>query len=158
VRASPLICYAALFFLLHVGAAAAAVVQNYAVDWHVIAAGGGISSNASYTIAGTAGQPGDSHSGAGRYAVDAGFWASAAVVQTPGAPLLALRRTSAATLTVSWPSPSDGFVLQSTTDLSIGNWTTVTNSPADDQTTRSVIIPLSPGNQFFRLIKASPSP
>jgi len=52
----------------------------------------------------------------GNYSIAGGFWGIIAAVQTPGAPLLAIRRTSTNTVAVSWPSPSTGFTLQQNTN------------------------------------------
>jgi endonuclease G len=53
---------------------------------------------------------------------------------------------------ISWPSPSTGFSLQQNTDLTTTNWTTYSGAVENDGTTRSVIIPIETGNNYFRLI------
>src|SRR4051794_16584509 len=87
-RAATLIC------CVMMGTTAAVHAQNYSVDWHTLAAGGGISSNGPLAIAGTIGQPAPGHSGGGRYVIEGGYWAFAAAVQVPGAPLLSIRLTA----------------------------------------------------------------
>jgi hypothetical protein len=155
MRIHPLFRPAALLFIISAGIVPA-LAQNYGVDWHTIPGGAGISSNTTYTISGTIGQPAAAHAAGDRYAIDSGFWAFAAVMQTPGAPRLTLQRASATTLVILWPSPSTDFLLQSATDIAAGNWAAVAMPPADDGTTKSVVISLSPGNQFFRLLKSGP--
>jgi hypothetical protein len=70
-------------------------------------------------------------------------------------PLLAIARTTANTLSVSWPSPSTGFALQQNTNgLAAGNWSDVLDTPADDGTNKTVILnPPAAGNRFYRLLK-----
>jgi hypothetical protein len=132
---------------------ATARAQNYAVDWHAIVAGGGTSSNAGYAVTGTIGQSTTTHSENGRFAIDSGFWGFAAAIQMQGAPWLTIHQSSAGTLTISWASPSTGFVLQSAADLAATDWTIVNTTPTDDGITRTLVIPLDSGNHYFRLIK-----
>jgi hypothetical protein len=54
-------------------------------------------------------------------------------------------------VTVSWPYPSLGFLLQQNSSISTGNWTNVTQMPFDDGTNRSVTISSPTGSRFFRL-------
>jgi hypothetical protein len=147
--------FAVLLFLFGLGIQGRGLAQNYSIDWHAITAGGGTSSNAIYTVSGSVGQTASAHSVGGRFTIDSGFWAFAAAIQTPGAPFLTLRRSSATTLTISWPSSATDFVLQSTADLK-GQWSGVAGSPVDDGTAKSLVVNLTPGNQFFRLIKYAP--
>jgi hypothetical protein len=154
-KSTCIICFVASLAFLIPRIAIAAPAQ-YAVDWHVVAAGGGASSNAAYAVTGTAGQPTTAHSESGRFAIDSGFWGFAAAVQTPGAPLLTIR-SSVNSVMISWPSPSAGYILQFTTNLASANWAPVNTSPADDGATRSVIIPQATGRCFFRLLKPAAS-
>src|SRR5579862_6105566 len=61
--------------------------QNYSVDWHKIAGGGGTSSGGLYSVNGTIGQPdaGGAMVG-GNYSLTGGFWSLISGSQTPGAP------------------------------------------------------------------------
>jgi hypothetical protein len=75
-------------------------------------------------------------------------------VQTPGAPLLSIARTSTNTVVVFWPSPSTGFGLQQNTNsISSVNWSNVVATPTDDSTTKTLIINPPTGNRFYRLSK-----
>jgi len=141
------------FFLLAFEIAGTAFAQDYAVDWHKIAAGGGTSSNSQYTVTGTIGQPDTAHVAGDSFTVDGGFWAFAAAVQGPGAPHLTIQLTSTNTIGISWPSSSAGFVLQSSSSLVSTNWSTLPSLPSDDGTTKTLIVPPILGYQFFRLIK-----
>ncbi len=143
----------ALIILLVPGITTSALAQNYAIDWHVIASGGGVISNSPYTIGGTIGQPNTSHATAGGYTIDSGFWSFTAVVPTCGAPLLTIRLTSSNTVVLSWPSPSAGFVLQSSSSVTTTNWSMMTLVPSDDGNTKTLVVTPSLGCQFFRLSK-----
>lgn len=141
-----------IFSLLYV-IARPTLAQNYAVDWQKISGGSGTSTNAHYAITGTIGQADVGHLAGGAYTVDAGFWAFAAVVQNPGAPLLSIRLTAANTIAISWPSSATGFVLQSGSSVNATNWNLVMLPPSDDGITETVVDSPASGYQFFRLIK-----
>jgi hypothetical protein len=86
--------------------------------------------------------------------VDGGFWGIIAVVQTPGAPLLSIVRTTTNTVAVSWPSPSTGFTLQENTNgIATANWSNVTATIQDNGTTKALIVNPPIGNRFYRLFK-----
>src|SRR6266705_5521518 len=97
----------ALGVLLAGGATVGA--QTYAIDWFTIDGGGGTSTGGVYSVSGTIGQPDAGRMSGGNYTLDGGFWGIIAAVQTVGAPLLTISRTSTNTALVSWPSPSTGF-------------------------------------------------
>lgn len=126
--------------------------QNYSIDWSTIDGGGGTSTGGVYSVSGTIGQSdaGAKMSG-GNFSVDGGFWGILAVVQMPGAPLLTIT-TSGGNATISWPSPSSGFVLQ--TNGNVDNptgWNNFSGTINDNGTTKSVTISAQPGNNYFRL-------
>ena len=126
--------------------------QSYTVDWYKISGGGGTSTNGSYTVSGTIGQPDASGAmSGGNYSVTGGFWSLIQVVQTPGAPLLTVTHSGNQVI-VSWPSPSTGFVLQQNANLANTNgWSTYGGTVNDDGTTKSVSLTPPTGNLFFRL-------
>src|SRR5262245_17103638 len=99
------------------GLALSARAQNFAIDWFTIDGGGDTSSGGNFSVSGTIGQPdtGVTMTGGG-FSLTGGFW-SLFAVQTPDAPLLSIRLTSANTAVISWLSPSTGFALQQNTDL-----------------------------------------
>ena len=125
--------------------------QQYSVDWYKISGGGGTSTNGQFSVSGTIGQSaaGVAMSG-GNYSVTGGFWSLISVVQTLGAPVLTVAH-SGNNVTISWPSPSSGFVLQQNSNLATTNWTTSGYSIFDDGTTKSITITSATGNLFFRL-------
>jgi len=56
---------------------AAAALADYRIDWHAINGGGGVSTAAGTTLAGTIGQPSPGYSDGGGYQLNAGFWIAA---------------------------------------------------------------------------------
>lgn len=128
--------------------------QSYSIDWSKIAGGGGTSTGGVYSVSGTIGQPdaGGPLTG-GNYSVTGGFW-SLYAVQTPGAPLLSIWRTTTNTVAIFWPSPSPGFGLQQNANgIATVNWSNVLAAPTDDGNTKTVIVSPPPGNRFYRLIR-----
>jgi hypothetical protein len=144
--------------LLLAGSQLALRAQNYSIDWHKVAAGGGTSTGGLFAVNGTIGQHDAASLSGGAYSLAGGFWGLVAAVQTPGAPLLTLARAGTASLIISWPSSSgSNCTLQSTTDLNANTaWTTVPQIPSQVGDQQSVTIPTSQvtqGRQFFRLVR-----
>lgn len=129
-----------------------ALAQSYSIDWHKVAGGGGAGSNGQYVVNGTIGQ----HDAGGpltngNFSLNGGFW-SLVAVQTPGAPLLTIVRTSTNTVMISWPSPSTGFALQQNTNLNTTNWTAPAEPITDNGTNKFIVVNPPAGNRFFRLV------
>jgi hypothetical protein len=137
------------------GAVSVQAGNTYSIDWHKIAAGGGTSSNAQYSLSGTMGQPDASVTLAGgAYSLTGGYWSLIALVQTASAPKLSITMSGSSAI-ISWPSASTGYLLQSKGSLSTANWsnypaTVVTNGAG---TINSVTIAQPVGNLFFRLAR-----
>jgi hypothetical protein len=131
-----------------------AQAQNFAIDWHTIDGGGGTSSGGNFSVSGTIGQPDASAQPmtGGGFSLTGGFW-SLFAVQTPDAPLLTIRLTSANTALVSWPSPSTGFTLQQNSDLNTTNWVNAPQAVSDNGTNRSITVNPANGRRFYRLFK-----
>jgi hypothetical protein len=126
--------------------------QTYSIDWSTADGGGGTSTGGVYAVSGTIGQPDAGALSGGNYALQGGFWGIISVVQTPGAPLLFIARTTTNSVAVMWPSPSTGWKLQvNTNGVSSLNWSNVTSGIADDGATKSLIVNPPTGNRFFRL-------
>ena len=121
---------------------------QFSIDWYTIDGGGGTSTNQSYAISGTIGQPDASAAMVGgSYSIAGGFWPALSVIQTPDAPVLSLHRAGG-NLVLSWsPSPA-GFVLQQSTLLSTGTWQNAPSGP-----TNPVVVPAGVPYQFYRLHK-----
>ena len=88
----------------------------------------------------------------GTFSLTGGFW-SLFAVQTPGAPLLAIRVISASAAQVSWPSPSTGFTLQQNSDLNSTNWVNAPQAVSDNGTNKFITVDPSAGRRFYRLVK-----
>jgi hypothetical protein len=125
--------------------------QNYTIDWHKIAGGGGTSTNGQYSLSGTIGQhdAGGPMNGPG-FTLSGGFWTVYAV-QSQGAPLVRIKMTGANAVMVYWPSPSTGFNLQVNTDLSPSNWNAPSETVNDDGTNKYILITAPIGKAFYRL-------
>ena len=65
-------------------------------------------------------------------------------------PALAIMVTNS-TLTVSWPFPSTGFVLESTPSLSPPDWQPAPESAVTNNALLEVMVPVNPGTRYFRL-------
>jgi len=130
------------------------VAQSYSVDWFTIDGGGGLSTGGVYTVSGTIGQPDAGLMSGGNFTLQGGFWGVVSLIQTPGAPLLSITLTNRL-VTISWPMPADGFLLEQTNRLTglPGLWPGVSSGYATNSTKISVTLPASPGNQYFRLRK-----
>ena len=126
--------------------------QQYTVDWHKIAGGGGTSTNGQYSLSGTIGQPdaGGPMTG-GNYSLTGGFWSLISVVQTAGLPDLIITHAGNS-VTVSWAVATGSYTLQQNANLTAtGSWTTSGYSINTANGTNSVTINPPTGNLFFRL-------
>jgi hypothetical protein len=135
------------------GLAVTVLAQSYSVDWFTLDGGGGTSTGGVYAVSGSIGQPDTGPAMTnGQYSVVGGFW-SVAAVQTPGAPLLSLARTSTNTVVLWWPLPDTGWQLQAATNLNQGSggWTTRPPPYATNATSFYFVEPVPRGNQFYRL-------
>ena len=132
-------------------AAGKANAQNYSIEWHKIAGGGGTSTGGVYSVSGTIGQPDAGAMTGGNYSLTGGFW-SLIAVQTPGAPLLTIT-PAGPNVIISWPSPSSGFGLQENPDLNPANWSAIPATNSDNGTIKSIVILAGAGNRYYRLAK-----
>jgi hypothetical protein len=87
-------------------------------------------------------------------ATDAGSVYLFSVPASPPAPSLTIQLTAPNAITVSWPSPSTGFVLQqNTSGVSSVNWSNVTDTIQGDGTTKSLTVGPSGASRFYRLLR-----
>jgi len=124
--------------------------QNYSIDWHTIAGGGGTSSGGNYSLSGTIGQPATSTMSGGNYSLTGGFWSIISLVQTPGAPLLSIM-LSGNNAIISWPSAAGGFQLQDSASLTGGTWTATSGTQSTNSGIISITVPAVSGHSFYRL-------
>jgi hypothetical protein len=127
--------------------------QNYSVDWHKIAGGGGTSAGGNFSVSGTIGQHDATANAAltgGNFSVTGGYWALINVVQTPGAPTLYISR-STNSVTVYWQDVSGWNLIQSANlTTPVGSWN-ASSSPTLANGTNSLTLMNPAGNLFFRL-------
>lgn len=128
---------------------------DIAVDWFTIDGSSGVSAGMGYSIIGTAGQPDVAVLSGGQYTLEGGFWSLVAHPPTSTMPLLSMSMTPTNTIVISWPYPSDGFILQQNQNLATANWTALlaTRLRVDDQW--QVNISTSSGTWFYRLYRPS---
>ena len=69
----------------------------------------------------------------------------------PDSPSLTISLTNSHTVVISWPSPSDGFVLQQNSNLTTMNWLEFSGTINTNTTTKSATISPATNNLFFRL-------
>ena len=146
-----------LFIGLAAGCAltASASAQDFSIDWFTIDGGGGTSTGGVYSLSGTLGQPDANQTPmtGGNFSLVGGLW-SLFAVQMLGAPQLTITlNPELHAATVSWPSPSTGFVLQENNDLNTASWATALQAVADNGTNRFILVNPAVGNRFYRLIK-----
>ena len=127
----------------------AARAQNYSIDWHTIADGGGTSSGGNYSLSGTIGQPATATLSGGNFSLTGGFWSLISLAQTPGAPLLTITQAGA-NATISWPLTS-GFVLQNSQALTSGSWAAAAGTFVTNAGVISLTVPATSGYRFYRL-------
>jgi hypothetical protein len=147
------IALALCLFILSFAFCLRAVGQQYSINWFKIAGGGGTSTNGAYQVTGTIGQhdAGVTMTG-GSYALTGGFWSVIAVVQTPGAPQLAISiNPLTSMITISWPAAAGNYVLVQNSSLTTGNWTPAGLPVSTNGSTLSVTVSPVEGNLFFRL-------
>jgi hypothetical protein len=86
----------ALFPALSIVAAA-----QYTIDWYTTHPGGTTSAGGAFALTGAIGQPEAGTLSGGDFTLTGGFWALAAVVETPAAPLLIITATGPGQATIS---------------------------------------------------------
>ena len=131
--------------------AASALAQSFTIDWFTIDGGGGTSTGGVFAVIGQPDASAQPLTG-GNFSLVGGFW-SLIALQTPGAPRLTIQLTSANAATVSWPSPSTGFILQQNADLNTANWVAAPQTVTDNGTNRFILVSPPAGNRFYRLFK-----
>ncbi len=139
------------FITLHSSFCLSVLGQSYSIDWYKVAAGGGTSTGGVYSVSGTIGQhdAGGPMTG-GNYSLTGGFW-SLFAVQTAGAPVLNIKLTTTNTAQVYWLSPSTGFNLQVSTNLTPTTWIMPAETVQDNGTIKFILVNLPAGNRFYRL-------
>ena len=125
--------------------------QNFSVDRHVIAGGGGSSNNAQFSVSGTIGQFDAGIFAGADFSVEGGFWNLEVPAQLPDGPVLLVKQAGA-TVEVFWASSSSAFGLQETSSLGdASQWTNTAAAPSVINGQWVVRLPVQSGMKFFRL-------
>jgi hypothetical protein len=142
-----------LFFMFVACGWLKADAQSYSIDRHIVAGGGGTSSNGIYSVSGTIGQQDATTQtlNGENYSLTGGFWSFISVVQTAGAPTLTIQAINPTTIKILWPYPSASWMLQQNQSVGTTNWSASGYPVSNDGTNNSVIISPPTGNLFFRL-------
>jgi hypothetical protein len=126
--------------------------QNFSIDWWKIASGGGASTGATFSVAGTIGQHDTGVSTSATFSVSGGFWVPFDIVQTPGAPMLRIRYIGTRQAVVFWPVDAQGFTLQFCNDIKNPNWKNVGLKINDTATDHEVTVDATDQQMIFRLV------
>lgn len=148
----PLIC---CLVALVLGPVTAARAQSYDISWYKVSGGGGTSAGGAYSVTGTIGQADAGTLSGGSYTLTGGFWGIIATVQVPGSPPLTIVGVTTNQVMLAWPASYAGFRIQQDSSVGNTNWLNLnTNSYSITVTNGSnrVTLPVSGGNQFFRLV------
>ncbi len=128
--------------------------QPWEITWASLAGGSGTGTSAVYGVSATIGQPEAGCMAGGAYTCEGGFWCIVAALQTPGGPLSVTLNPQLSTLTVSWPLPASGWVLDQALTLTGATipWSEVPATQYRTNTAHiSITIPAPVGNRFYRL-------
>jgi len=122
--------------------------QNYSIDWLTMGGGGGTSTGGVYQVSDTIGQPdAEPTMTGGNFSLTGGFWGLPSVVQTLGAPTLAILPSAPNSAIVSWSPSTPGFILQESVSLSLPNWTNSLSGATNPVTVPAYV------SKLFRLRK-----
>ena len=136
--------------------AGALPAQDFSIDWFGLAGGGGSSFGGDVELSATIGQPEAGEMMGGDFAIIGGFWSIVTLEETPGQPPLLSVSLAEGSVIISWPeSGSEGFGLEETGALANPSnpWTPINATPEVSNGTKTVRLPLAPGNHFYRLHK-----
>ncbi len=142
------------FLLLLLMATVASGNPRFAITKSTIDAGGTRAPGARFTLTGTIGQPDAAPrftSPDGRFSLEPGFWSPHSVVQLPDFPLLVMRAGANGSIVIAWPVGANGFILQSSPDLSPESWRDVGIRPVDTALEHMVTVSSLAPRAFFRL-------
>lgn len=132
------------------------IAQNFAIDRFAISSGGGVSSNAQFSVTGTIGQMEASpRMSGGGYSVEGGLWHLAIVVAPPGEPRLDLvAMQTGGALLFTWPLSAAGYELESSPAVGpAAVWTSVATPAQRGAQYHFLLLRPQPGISFFRLKK-----
>ena len=136
-----------------------ASAQNCLIDWCSLDAGACVSTSAVCTVSGIIGQPDAWQSASTNCVIAGGFWGmlTPGAVAAGGAPVLKIVRSSVTAVTVSWPAPAPGWVLQESASLAKGQWLTVVAPLTQVSGRMQSVQPLGNG-RYYRLSQVAGVP
>lgn len=133
---------------------------TYTLAHFVPFGGGGLSSNAVYSVTGLIGEAaaGPRLKGGG-YALDAGHQTVLATLHLPEGPIFLRVTQTGASVEISWPADFDGdgaFVLETTPTLELPTpWQPVRELPLVKDGARAITLPAHFNSGFFRLRRST---
>lgn len=139
-----------IVWILQTALCIGAWAQNYSIDWHKIAGGGGTSTGGVYTVSGSIGQPDATGAmSGGNYSITGGFWSLISAVQTAGAPTLYITHTGN-TVTVYWQNVGSWGLQQNVNLANTSGWAN-NSSWSTANGTNFLTLTNSAGSLYFRL-------
>jgi hypothetical protein len=147
-----------LFFSFVFAALGFAAPAQYAIDWVAFQGGAGESEAAwgtPYYLWSTISQSqGSPPATGGAFTLAGHIFAQHTATVTIAPPTLTLTRNADGSVTVSWPVLSAGYVVQQSSTLASGGWTTAPHSINHNGVIRWFTVQPSAARQFYRLQKS----
>ncbi len=151
MKNSLLIAGATMILDLSALPAAAQSGSNFQITKSTIDGGGALrSTGGNFTLSGTVGQPDAAVVVGGNFSLQGGFWTGLTLIQTPGAPLLTIRRVPPSRAVIAWPVSVTGFVLEEAPSVN-GPWTPAQGLAAGTVTEHTLTVPSTTGMKVYRL-------
>jgi hypothetical protein len=148
----------ALFFSIVFAALGFAAPAQYAIEWVAFQGGAGESEAAwgtPYYLRSTISQSqGSPPATGGAFTLAGHIFAQHTATVTIAPPTLTLTRNADGSVTVSWPVLSAGYVVQQSSTLASGDWTTAPHSINHNGVIRWFTVQPSAARQFYRLQKS----
>ena len=127
-------------------------LADYSLSWSTVDSGGGRSSGDNYTLDGTIGQPDAATSSGGVYTLQGGYWSAFTVPGIEDAPILRIL-SNGENVTLAWPNPSTGFLLQESSSLILPDWSDLNLNPGIVGDEKQISRPIVPEARYYRLRK-----
>jgi hypothetical protein len=148
----------ALIFSFLFSAFCLSTSAQYALDWVAFQGGGGESEAAwgtPYYLRGTLSQSqGSPPAAGGTFTLAGHIFAQNTATVTVAPPTLTLARNPDGSVTVSWPVLSTGYIVQQSSTLAPGSWTSAPHSINHNGVIRWFTVKPSAARLFYRLQKS----
>lgn len=129
--------------------------QTFTFEGGVIAGGGGVSTNAKFSISGVVGEFSALSASGGGFTVDGGFLNAESPSRVPAAPALLVSRLGN-TVRISWASDAGAFLLQETSNVIGTPWSDSAVTPSLINGQWVVALGATSSARFFRLSSSPP--